>query len=157
MKIAVVVQGRFHAFDLAKALIARGNDVTVFSNYPRWAVARFGIPRERVRAFPVHGVLARIVDKTKSFTGLTFEASLHSMFSRWAACQLRREKWDVIHAWTGVSEEIDSDPHLSEPLKLVMRGSAHIRIQSDLLEQEAERTGCEVGSPQLLDDCPRTA
>ena len=32
MKIAIVVQGRFHAFDLAQALVGRGHDVTVFTS-----------------------------------------------------------------------------------------------------------------------------
>ena len=52
MKIAVVVHGRFFAFELARALLARGHDVTVFTNYPRWAAARFGLPPARVRAHP---------------------------------------------------------------------------------------------------------
>lgn len=43
MKIAIVVHGRFDAFDLARALIARGHDVTLFTNYPGWAVEPFGI------------------------------------------------------------------------------------------------------------------
>ena len=39
MKVAIVVQGGFHAFDLARALIGRGHDVTAFTNYPAWATA----------------------------------------------------------------------------------------------------------------------
>ena len=89
MKIAIVVQGRFHAFDLVRALLRRGNKVTVFSNYPQWAVARFGIPASCVRSFSLHGVLTRIAERVREKTGLSFEASLHRMFSRWAARQLR--------------------------------------------------------------------
>ena len=33
MKIAMAVHGRFHGFDLARAMIARGHDVHVFTNY----------------------------------------------------------------------------------------------------------------------------
>jgi hypothetical protein len=32
-KIAIAVHGRFHAFDFARALIAQGHDVTLFTNY----------------------------------------------------------------------------------------------------------------------------
>jgi glycosyltransferase involved in cell wall biosynthesis len=147
MKIAIVVQGRFHAFDLVRALLARGNDVTVFSNYPRWAVTRFGIPGDRVRSFPLHGILARIAGRVRDKTGVSFEASLHKMFGRWAAGHLRREPWDVIHTWTGVAEEMDSDPALRGIVKFVMRGSAHIRTQADLLIEEERRTGCPVDQP----------
>jgi UDP:flavonoid glycosyltransferase YjiC (YdhE family) len=31
LKIAIVVHGRFHAFDLARALLRRGHDVTLFT------------------------------------------------------------------------------------------------------------------------------
>ncbi|HWE52166.1 MAG TPA: glycosyltransferase family 4 protein [Bryobacteraceae bacterium] len=147
MKLAVVVQGRFHAFDLVRALIARGNDVTVFSNYPRWAMARFGIPRDRVCSFPLHGVLARVAGWVREKTGISFEPVLHPMFSRWAARKLRRESWDIIHTWTGVAEEIDSDPALQSAVRFVMRGSAHIRSQAELLAGEQLRTGCAVDHP----------
>ncbi len=147
MKIAVVVQGRFHAFDLARALIKRGNDVTVFTNYPRWAIARFGIPPEHTRTFPLHGILARVANRFRTRAVAPFEASLHMMFSRWAARQLRGESWDVIHTWTGVAEEIDSDPALRTFLKFVMRGSAHICTQAELLAAEQRRAGCSVEQP----------
>jgi glycosyltransferase involved in cell wall biosynthesis len=147
VKIAVVVHGRFHAFDMARALIKRGTDVTVFSNYPRWAMARFGIPPERSRTFPLHGVLAKLANRFRTPGLAPFEASLHRMFSRWAARRLRRESWDVIHTFTGVAEEIDSDPALRTCLKFVMRGSAHICAQADLLSAEQRRTGCSVDQP----------
>ena len=147
MKIAIVVQGRFHAFDLVRALIRRGVDVVVFTNYPAWAVERFGVPRERVRSCTLHGVLSRIGGRISSKTGWEYESLLHPMFSRWAARQLSREKWDVIHAWTGVAEEIYSAPEFSGSLKLVMRGSAHIRTQARLLREEQIRVGGFVDQP----------
>jgi glycosyltransferase involved in cell wall biosynthesis len=147
MKIAVVVHGRFHAFDLVRALIMRGNDVTVFTNYPRWAVARFGITPNHVRSFPLHGVLSRIAERTRETTGWSFESWLHSMFGRWAARQLRRQSWEVIHAWTGVSEEIYQDASLAPTLRIVMRGSAHIRTQAEILATEQDRAGCQIDHP----------
>lgn len=63
------------------------------------------------------------------------------MFGRWASRQLRKEKWDLIHPWSGVSEEILRDLSGSSALKLVMRGSAHIRQQAKLLQDEEHRTG----------------
>jgi glycosyltransferase involved in cell wall biosynthesis len=147
LKIAVVVHGRFHAFDMARALIKRGNDVTVFSNYPKWAIAQFGIPAENVRTFPLHGVLSRIAGWIQNKTGWSSEAWLHPMFSRWAGRRLRRESWDVIHTWTGVAEEIDSDPTIKAKIRVVMRGSAHIRTQADLLAAEQKRAGCPVDHP----------
>ncbi len=107
LKIAIVVHGRFHGFDLARALIERGHDVTVFTNYPAWAVARFGIPAGPRALFSrctgcCHESLGRLPEATVGDQ----EARLHKMFGRWAERELSGERWDVIHCWSGVSEEL---------------------------------------------------
>jgi glycosyltransferase involved in cell wall biosynthesis len=146
MKIAIIVQGRFHAFDLARALITRGHDVTVFTNYPKWAVRRFGISPKRVRSFWLHGLASMLVYRFPQ-RALWFEPErwLHPVFGRWVAARLAPESWDVIHAWSGVSEETLREGDAA--LKLIMRGSAHIRAQGRILEQEEERTGCRIDRP----------
>lgn len=147
MKIAVVVHGRFHAFDLVRALLKRGHEITVFTNYPKWAAKRFGVPPSRVRTFWVHGVLSRVAAKVREKTGLSLDFWTHPMFGRWALRQLRRESWDVIHAWSGVAEEIYRNRGFEHTLKLVMRGSAHIREQDRILAEEAARVGHRIDRP----------
>ena len=127
LKIAIVVHGRFHGFDLARALMERGHDVTVFTNYPTWAVARFGIPPAHSRCFPMHGLLSRRRGAAAEATVGDQEARLHKMFGRWAERELRGERWDVIHCWSGVSEELLASTRVESSLTLLMRGSAHIR------------------------------
>jgi glycosyltransferase involved in cell wall biosynthesis len=148
MKIAIVVHGRFHAFDLTRALLHRGNDVTVFTNYPRRAVAKFGIPGRHVRSFLVHGLLTRAGARLESLTASSVESVTHPMFARWALRQLRHESWDVIHAWSGVAEEIYRDPSVHSSLRLIMRGSAHIRNQAAILAEEQKRAGCRINQPR---------
>jgi glycosyltransferase involved in cell wall biosynthesis len=147
MKIAIIAHGRFHAFDLVPELLKRGHDVTLFTNYPRWAVARFGVPLHCVRTFPVHGVVSRAVGRLRDKTGWSFDAWIHPWFSRWAARQLRRESWDVVHAWTGVAEEIYSEPSLRTSCKMVMRGSAHIQTQAEILAAEEVRVRRRIDQP----------
>jgi len=148
MKIAIVVHGRFHAFDLARALITRGHDVTVFTNYPAWAVERFGFPKERVRSFLPHGVLSRanrwLYEKVRF---PYFETALHRMFGTWAAAKLGRERWDVIHPWSGVAEEALCRDKRASALCLLMRGSSHIRTQRRLLNEEERRVGVPLDKP----------
>jgi hypothetical protein len=147
MKLAVVVHGRFHAFDLVRALLKRGVDVTVFTNYPYWAIVRFGIPRDRVVSFPLHGVLTRVVERLGNWAGRSFENWTHPIFGRWAARQLSRNHWDVIHAWTGISEEIYDSAMFAGTLKIVMRGSAHIRTQAAILSEEQKRVVHPIDRP----------
>jgi hypothetical protein len=149
MKIAVVVHGRFHAFDLARALLARGHELTLFTNYPRWAAERFDLPGDRVQGFWLHGVLVRLNDRLPSRPfAEARQAFLHRLFGRWAQARLARESWDVVYIWSGVAEEsLRHLPRDCASVRLLVRGSAHIRTQRRLLREEEARTG----APQ---DCP---
>lgn len=147
MKVALVVHGRFHAFDLARALLARGHDVRVFTNYPVWAAARFDLPPAGVRSFPFHGGLTRAVDKTTLKVAEWCEPLTHRMFGRWAARMLTRERWDAIHCWSGISEEILQPAVTRGALTLLMRGSAHIATQRRLLDEEAARASVRIDRP----------
>jgi glycosyltransferase involved in cell wall biosynthesis len=140
VKIAVAVQGRFHAFDLARSLLHRGHDVTVLTNYPGRAVERFGFPRDRVRSFWPQGVLARGIDRVPGLASESpVDALLHVLFGRWARDELKKEWWDVVHSWSGISEELLREKLPGAPVRHLMRGSAHIRTQARLLLEEERR------------------
>jgi glycosyltransferase involved in cell wall biosynthesis len=148
LKVAIVVPGRFHAFDLARALLARGQDVTVLTNYPARAAARFGFPAERVRSFVAHGVLMRLLGRFPTRGPIRMpEAWLHQLFGRWAAGELGRESWDVVHTWSGVSEEALRTHGAHRGLTLLMRGSAHITAHARLLQDEERRAGVAIDQP----------
>lgn len=148
MRIAIVVQGRFHAFDLARALRSRGHDVVVLTNYPVWATRRFGLPRASVRSFPLHGVLSRAAASAGgAAVAGWWEPIGHRMFGRWAARVLSREQWDVIHCWSGVSEEILHSPAAKRALTLLMRGSSHVATQRRLLDEEVARVSVPLDRP----------
>lgn len=147
-KIAIVVHGRFHAFDLARALLDRGHDVTLFTNYPQWAVQRFGIAKQHVRSFTAHGIISRAIWNAHQKWGMPYpEAWLHCAFGRWAAKQVLPEKWDLVHCWSGVAEEILDGQGRGVELITLMRGSAHIRTQARLLQEEEERTKTQQDQP----------
>src|SRR5947208_16482635 len=80
--------------------------------------------------------------------GWAFASVPHPIFARWACRELRHESWDVIHAWTGVAEEIYNDPAFRNTLKIVMRGSAHIETQATILQAEQKRVGCPIDQPR---------
>ncbi len=148
LKIAIVVHGRFHAFDLARELLKRGHEVILFTNYPKYVAGKFGIPRINTRTFLLHGVLSKIGSFMERLLGVRFlEAFLHRLFGFWAKKELEKESWDVIHCWSGISEECLQYPKISRTLKFLMRGSSHIRTQSNILEEEMRRTGISIDRP----------
>jgi len=145
MKLAIAAPGRFHAFDLARALLERGHDVTVFTNYPRWAAARFDLPRRHVQSLWLHGVVARAVLKYRPLAPRLYpEAWLHEMFGQWVAQRIQQRRWDVVHLFSGIAEEGLRALAREPTLRLMVRGSAHIRTQARLLQEEEQRTS----SPQ---------
>ena len=148
LRIAIVVHGRFHAFDLARALIARGHHVTVFTNYPQWATARFNLPSRAVRSHVGHFVADRAVGAAAwSRLSRGWEPIGHQAFGRWAARELARESWDVVHCWSGVSEELLESAAGRATPTLLMRGSSHIAFQRRLLDEESVRVGADLDRP----------
>jgi glycosyltransferase involved in cell wall biosynthesis len=148
MRIAIAVHGRFEAFDLARELVRRGHRMQLLTNYPRWAVERFGVPGDCVRSFWPHGVLTRAAARLGG-PGLLrrFEPQLHMLFGRWASSVIRRQSWDVVYAFSGIAEETLRAQASSSSLRLVVRASAHIRAQDTLLREEEVRTGTPQDRP----------
>ncbi len=147
MKIAIAVHGRFHAFDLARDLSHR-NNVTVFTNYPKWAAKRFGLAPAQVRSFWLHGVASRAAWWLHHRLSIPYpEALLHRLFGRWAAARIAKQQWDVVHCFSGVSEEILRATTGHAALRMMVRGSAHIRTQARLLEEEELRTRTRMEQP----------
>lgn len=147
-KIAVVVHGRFHGFDLARELLALGHDVTLFTNYPRFVAGRFGIPKERVRTYLVHGFASRALWKLfpRGLNG-GIERTTNLAFGRWAAREVLREAWDVVIGFSGISEAMFRALSETKTVKILQRGSAHIRVQHALLKEEAARIGRRIETP----------
>jgi glycosyltransferase involved in cell wall biosynthesis len=149
LKIAIVVHGRFHAFDMARELIALGHDVRLLTNYPRDWPARYGIPPSRVKSLAVHGIATRALHAggTMLRRPKLGEAFLHRWFSRWAARQLRLESFDVAHCFTGIAEDLLADRQSGARLRTIVRGSSHISVQRRILDEEEQRAGQPIDKP----------
>lgn len=150
LKIAIGVHGRFHAFELARALIELGAEVRVFTNYPAFVARRFGLPAERVCGNPVHGLAVRLAGRLDpQRRNLRRDEWLHAWFGRWLARRLTREPWDASYTWSGVSQEYLAAERRAR-VRLMARGSAHIRTQAQLLAEEQARTGVPQDQPSPL-------
>jgi glycosyltransferase involved in cell wall biosynthesis len=148
LRIDIAVHGRFHAFHLARELLAKGHDVRLLTNYPKRIVARFGIPPQHVESYLWHGLLTRLYYRLFNKLGLPdWDPLLHRKFGRWAAKRVRRDG-DALYIFSGVAEEILRALGKDYPgVKMLVRGSAHIRIQHGLLADEETRCGIAVDKP----------
>ena len=149
LRIAIAVHGRYHVFDAARALLELGHDVEVFTNLPAFVAKPFNIPSQRIHTLLVHGVLSRIATHLGLFN--YFEPSLNRLFGRRVAQVIARHAnrygaFDVVHIFSGVAEELLQHPEITG-LKTLLRGSAHIAVQHQLLVQEAQRMQQSVDVP----------
>ena len=148
MRLGIVVHGRFFAFDLARALIEKGHDVTLFTNYPKWAVRRFGIGKSHVSSFWAHGVISRGAARVCRTLHLSYpEAYHHSVFGRWAARQMRNNRFDAVFCFSGVAEEVFLALKGTKTARLLSRCSAHIDVQREILLAEQRRAGARIAIP----------
>lgn len=144
-RYTLVVQGRFHAFALAKSLLALDMPVHVITNYPAFLAERFGLPRSCVTGCAPLGLLHRYAYRWNiGQRSEVVNRFLHVAFSRWAATQVLRSPPDVLHSFSGVALEIYQALKAQNlcPLTLLARGSAHIREQHRDLAREARRAQC---------------
>lgn len=148
MRIAIVVPGRFHAFELAAGLLRRGHEVGIFTNYPGWLVERFERTLKEVRSCLPHAILSRAANSLPSaaLRQYCFSRS-YVVFGHWVARQVRLGSWDCVHCYSGASKELLENLQTSGTPSLLFRGSAHIRTQARLLREESERTGTSVEEP----------
>ena len=142
MRINIAVHGRFHAFDLAAATLRLGHDVELLTNYPRYVVRRWQFPAERTRSFVLHGIAARLAQRVAP-RSVVFESLLKKEFGRWVRNQMRDDV-DVLSCFSGVAEEAFC---VTRAIKMLVRSSAHIRAQSEILLTEQARSGVRLEQP----------
>lgn len=145
MRTAIGVHGRFYAFELTAALVGLGEDVSLFTNYPRSVAARFGVPRDCTHSLVTHGVAARVLNRVFGGDGpRVVETALKRGFGKWLAHEIGSRDYDVAFCWSGVAEETF---RRVRGLKLLNRSSLHIVAQQRLLATEAERAGRRIDRP----------
>ena len=135
--VAIVVGGRFIAFDLARSLERRAALAGIVSAYPRARAE--GISPERLHWNPRLGfadALSRRVLRDRSGRAAYGRAV---RFGRWAASQLPRA--DVVQAWTGYALESIAVAKREGMASVAFRASAHIEAQAELIQAEYEEFG----------------
>jgi glycosyltransferase involved in cell wall biosynthesis len=138
-KVAIVVGGRFFAFDVARALERRGALAGVVTAYPKaW---REGIPFGRLTWNPVMGLREGLTRRLLHDLSLDEELANAMAFGKWAARRL--PECDVVQAWTGYALESIAAGRRSGAVTVALRASAHIRAQAALLREEFEQFGLQ--------------
>ncbi len=137
MKISLSTIGKFHTFDLARELYARGALASIFSGYPRFKLKNEALPDALIKsfpwvqtpymAFPFRQHLSRsVMREWENFSATTF--------GDYVARNL--PECDLYVGLSGSALPAGKKAHQRGARFICDRGSSHIRAQDELLREE---------------------
>lgn len=133
LKIDIIVGGRFHADRMALALLQAGHDVRLITPFPK---NRFPeLPPEKITSL----IWPEIFYRALRPWGLEEFSDQKKMvwFGKQASHHLRKDADGVI-AWSSFALESFQN---TKATKILIRDSAHIEFQMDILREEYSRYG----------------
>ncbi|WP_395666720.1 glycosyltransferase family 4 protein [Methylocella sp.] len=154
MKVALSTIGKFHTFDLARELFARGALAGVSTGYPTFKLKNEKIPPELIASFPlVHGAYMAFPWKDRAPEALMrlWERLDAASFSLFAAAKL--PPCDVYVGLSGSALRAGRKAKARGAAYVCDRGSSHIRAQDRLLREESALWGLPLSGvdPHVVD------
>jgi glycosyltransferase involved in cell wall biosynthesis len=142
LQVALSVAGRFHTFDLARELHARGALAAVLSAYPWFKLRDERLPRERVQTHPwllAPYMACRWRERLPRPLVRRWERAIAGDFAGWVARRLPR--CDVYVGLSGTSLAAGRCQQQRGAAYVCDRGSSHIAEQDALLRAEHAEWG----------------
>ncbi|MBC7701808.1 glycosyltransferase [Aquabacterium sp.] len=142
MKIALSTIGTFHSFDLARELHVTQSLAAIFTGYPQFKLKSKQLPAHLIRTFPwVH--TPYMAFKRKDILGINvvraWEQLDRTTFDRHVVRNL--PDCDVFVGMSGSALCSGRAAQRRGARYVCDRGSSHIRVQDQLLREEADRWG----------------
>lgn len=146
MKISILVGGRFHAFDLAEQLQKHNHLHQLVTSYPRWKVLKsFNIEKGRIKTVVLKEYIERfiIITKLEKYFNKVF-FYLNKYFEYIASKKIDYKNTNVIIGWSGFSYKTFKKAKSYNIIKILERGSTHIKFQQKILQEEGEKFGKKI-------------
>jgi glycosyltransferase involved in cell wall biosynthesis len=142
VKVTISVFGRFHAFNLAQQLQARGCLHTLISTYPTFKITQHRIHPEFIRSLWGLELMASGWQRLpKSMKGdRNTQLWLLEHFDR-SVTRCLSPGFDVFVGWSGACFWSLHRAREMGSMTVVERGSSHMRYQTQILQEEYERWG----------------
>jgi glycosyltransferase involved in cell wall biosynthesis len=147
MKISIVVQGRFHAFNMAYFFQQKNMLNEIITGYPAFYVRRFGIQRKYIKPVIINELINRVTYKLFKSQASFYWAN--EIFD-WISSRLIKTDSDVYFIWSGSGLRTIRAIRKKNPKAkvILVRCSGHIEVQEKLLQKVSTKPG------QVID--PRT-
>ncbi len=143
MKITILVGGRFHAFNLAEEIDKKGYLLQLITSYPKFYIKKnFKIDIKKIRTIIAKEIISRI-----PFINRILDDYISNYFERTASKILNFNETDILVGWSGFSLASFQKAQKHKVIKILERGSTHIKFQRDILLQEYNRLGIKPNLP----------
>ena len=137
MKVALSVIGKFHSFDLARELYARGALSAIFTGYPHFKLRNELLPHELIRTFPwiqTPYMGFPWLNLLPNFAIREWENLSTITFGRYVEHNL--PDCDLYVGLSGSAFPAGKKAHQRGAKFICDRGSSHINAQNELLREE---------------------
>ncbi len=139
MKVAIATIGRFWFFNLAQQLLKRGYLSQLITSYPKFEVAKYGIPRDKVNSVFAKEVLQRCWARLPGLVRDLYNPQyfLHRLFDRRSSHFLR--KADILVGMLAAFPDTMRKAKRMGTTVVVDCGSSHTLYATKILKEEYER------------------
>jgi glycosyltransferase involved in cell wall biosynthesis len=153
MKVTISVGGRFHAFYLAQQLLRRGYLKRLITSYPKFEVAKYGIPKDKVRSVVIKEIIARGWGRMPSFLKKTYNPQylILEMYDRLASRSYPES--DICIAFSSFGLHTIRKAKNTGAKTIIVRSSTHMLFQQAILREEYERLGvkAQLAHPKVIE------
>lgn len=145
MTILLSALTRYHVFDLALQLQARGLMEGLVTSYPKFKLGRYEALAPAVISRTRFAVMRKLALSLDRFAGPRVSSPVHELvYSRWASAYAgvaRRSQANVIYGLSGYMQELLASGAASGRATVVDHGSLHIDTEARILRDECARFG----------------
>jgi glycosyltransferase involved in cell wall biosynthesis len=141
MQVTISVNGRFHAFDIARQLIKRGYFKKIITSYPYSEVRKYGIPKSATKSIIITEILKRGYNRLPRRLRALGEPQFFicELFDKMASKRLPAS--DIFIGWSSNSLHSLRVAKREGAITLLERGSPHILYREQILRDECDRFG----------------
>lgn len=138
MQVTISVGGRFHAFYLAQQLLKQKYLKKLITSYPKFEVAKYGIPINKVNSVIIKELMGRGWQRLPSVFRKSYNPQylINEIYDRWASSIF--DKSDICIAWSSFGLHTIRKAKERGAITIVERCSSHIMYQMNILKEEYE-------------------
>ena len=148
MKISIIVGGKFHAFNLAEQINNKKYLQQIITSYPKSYLKKYGVNKNKIYSIILKEILLKIFNKI-NFLNHIFDYNylLCEYFDNKASDNINYDKVDILVGWSGFSRKCFIKAKKFNCIKILERGSSHIKFQHKILTDEYKSLGIKPNVP----------